>query len=430
MRTKRVLSLIIGITLVFSMYLSNYAKEAQGHCESGGNRLNAQNTILLVIDVQKVFIPGHPESIFGGVPGLDMKKKLENIKSLMKLASKNKMSTIVTFEKSNQDDGDMPEDLKLEIPKQNCDQFIKTYFDITKKPEILTAIKNTGAKNILICGAETDVCILQSVTGLVKNGYNVYVQSDAVYTSTTLNQPALNRMEMIGAKIVKTSDTVNAFENGHALSTEKQVRPLERNPDVNPSKLIYLVMNVDDGSLASLDDPKKEAKMARIRYLTQYADIFNIPTYFIYDDSIEFLKKELYIPSEVQFIKAVYSFKKTLNDLCTSLKKNDNQVALAGIDENDLVIDSALQLARRGLEVHLMEDAFFHAGGTDSKELFELYRKRVIPSSFKMIFYDHHETSALEEWPKEWADLYLYKIDITKEIGWVETLPFITDFPV
>ena len=51
-----------------------------------------------------------------------------------------------------------------------------------------------------MAGAETDVCILQSVLGLLREGYEVYLLEDCLFSSESAPEPAIARMRQAGAR--------------------------------------------------------------------------------------------------------------------------------------------------------------------------------------------------------------------------------------
>ncbi len=394
---------------------------------SGMEKLNSKNVSLVVIDVQNYFIPGYPGAISAAIPGQNEAKKLANVLSLIKTAKKNDMNTFVTFEGSDKDIMAMPDDIKRELPTNRFSQFIKGYFDITKKAEVSAALEKAGTKNIVVCGAETDVCVLQSVTGLIKKGYNVYLAEDAIYTSTTLNAPALKRMQMAGANIVKTAEVIRAIENSDKPATENKFEKMKDIPDIDVDKVAAVIVNYDDESLEKVSDPKKEQKKVRIKYLNHYAEVLEIPVYYLYDGSVEQIKRDMHLSLQVEFVKAENSYQKSIQELAASLKKKKiSQAVIGGIDEDKSVQSSAAILVKRGLEVHLMEDVYFENGGAeDGGELDNLYHSGVVPSSFKMFIYDAAEgiQSVLK---KRWQEMFRAKHD-KKEIVWVDELPFVKD---
>ncbi|GGB31762.1 hydrolase [Oceanisphaera marina] len=77
-----------------------------------------------------------------------------------------------------------------------------------------------GYPQIIVCGMETHVCVLQTVLELVKAGKEVFVVADAVGSRTEQNrQLGLERMRDAGAQIVSREMVI--FELMHQAGTEQ-----------------------------------------------------------------------------------------------------------------------------------------------------------------------------------------------------------------
>jgi len=388
---------------------------------------NPQNTSLIVIDVQKYFIPGFPGAISPAIPGQDEVGKLANVLSLIEAAKKLGLNMFVTYEAGKRGLDAMPDELHRELPEKNCREFIKQYFDLTRQPKLSRALEKSGTRNVVLCGAETDVCVLQSATGLLKKGYRVYLAEDAVFTSTTLNEPALKRMQMAGVRIVKTAEAIRAIENSGipvgAAGFEKRT-PL---PDIEAGRVAAVIINYDDKSLERAADPKKEQKKIRIGQLNHYAEVLEIPVYYLHAGRVDGLKKAMHLPPQVHFLEAAVSYPEPIKKLAVVLRgAKVSQVALGGIEENTIVEGAVSLLVESGLQVHVMEDVVLEDGGTAEEGAFDnLYRAGAVPCSFKMFIYDATEgIQAVIK--KRWREMFRAKL-AKKEILWVDELPFVRD---
>ena len=81
------------------------------------------------------------------------------------------------------------------------------------------AFADVGRRQIILCGTETHVCVLQTVMDLLTAGYQVFVVTDAVGSRTAENKHlGLNRMQQAGAVLV--SREMVAFEWLERAGTE------------------------------------------------------------------------------------------------------------------------------------------------------------------------------------------------------------------
>jgi len=70
---------------------------------------------------------------------------------------------------------------------------------------LLDALRDKKISQVLLCGIETHVCVLQSALDLMDQGVQVFVTADAVSSRTQQNhQLGLERMAEAGAVVVST----------------------------------------------------------------------------------------------------------------------------------------------------------------------------------------------------------------------------------
>jgi nicotinamidase-related amidase len=156
-------------------------------------RIDPAKVGVLVIDVQPSFIKYAFEN-----KGQQKESLLVRLEHLLKLADWMDLPTVATFEKPISFNGELPEELEKVFPSKG-QRFVKNYFGCMTEPDIADAIKQLPVKQIAVAGAETDVCILQSVLGLLQMGYQVFLLEDCLFTSEPQPAPALRRMYQAGA---------------------------------------------------------------------------------------------------------------------------------------------------------------------------------------------------------------------------------------
>jgi nicotinamidase-related amidase len=63
----------------------------------------------------------------------------------------------------------------------------KMTFNCCSEPAFLSEIKKPGRKKVIITGMETHICVLQTTTGLLRDGFIPHVVQDAVCSRTKEN---------------------------------------------------------------------------------------------------------------------------------------------------------------------------------------------------------------------------------------------------
>lgn len=81
----------------------------------------------------------------------------------------------------------------------------KTHFSALREPVFREVLNEYQAKQIVIMGMETHVCVMQTALDLLAEGYQVYVPVDAVGSRRPADKDAaLKRMESHGAELITT----------------------------------------------------------------------------------------------------------------------------------------------------------------------------------------------------------------------------------
>jgi nicotinamidase-related amidase len=87
----------------------------------------------------------------------------------------------------------------------------KTAFSAARSPEFMAALRAVDRTQLVICGMETHVCVLQSALDLVERGFAVHVAADAVGSRHHARRElGLARMRDAGCEIVDSE--MCAFE--------------------------------------------------------------------------------------------------------------------------------------------------------------------------------------------------------------------------
>ena len=96
----------------------------------------------------------------------------------------------------------------------------KNCFSATGCADFESKLRQSGRKQILVCGVETHVCVYQTASDLLRGGYEVTLIADALSSRTRENKlVALERMQRDGAKLSSTEMAL--FELMHVAGTEE-----------------------------------------------------------------------------------------------------------------------------------------------------------------------------------------------------------------
>lgn len=152
---------------------------------------NKENTLLLVIDLQEKLMPAIYESY----------KIIKNSACLLKVFEMYGIKKIATEQ--------YPKGLGQSVDeiKENLDDeyiFSKTSFDAITD-EVSSYLKENKITNVIITGAETHICVYQTVRRLLFEGYKVFVVEDAVSSfNKEQKNLGLKSMSDMGASLVNT----------------------------------------------------------------------------------------------------------------------------------------------------------------------------------------------------------------------------------
>jgi len=176
--------------------------------------MSAENSALLVVDVQ--------EKLLGAIP--EHERVVWNIRRLLDGAAVLGVRTAGTEQypaglgptapELAERLGPLPE--KLTFSGGGC-------------PEVFDALRRAGVSNLLVVGIETHVCVLQTVLDLLADGWRVFVAVDAVGSRHPLDcQTALGRMDSAGATLTTTETALFEWCQQAGTAQFKQISRLVR----------------------------------------------------------------------------------------------------------------------------------------------------------------------------------------------------------
>ena len=134
-------------------------------------RILSEQAACLVIDIQERL-----------VPVMDEKEALiKNCGILIQGLQALGIPILVTQQYTKGLGGTVP-DISSLIP--DFSYFEKRDFSCCGEPELMLHLNMTGANNIIVCGIESHICVLQTVLDLKENGFIPIVVTDAISSRT------------------------------------------------------------------------------------------------------------------------------------------------------------------------------------------------------------------------------------------------------
>ncbi|MFQ5844329.1 MAG: isochorismatase family protein [Planctomycetota bacterium] len=148
-----------------------------------------RDTAVLLVDAQTYFL----ERMHGAKEPV-----LARLERLLMLCDMLDLPVIATLEEPVETKGGLPERLQSAMPAgARC--FVKASFDSLADEPVRTALAGLGRRHVAVAGAETDVCVLQSVLALLATDYRVFLLEDCLFSSEADPRPTLERMVRAGA---------------------------------------------------------------------------------------------------------------------------------------------------------------------------------------------------------------------------------------
>ena len=178
-------------------------------------KLSAPHAALLLIDVQEKFMP----TLF------EKERLLKNCALLIEGAKILGLPIFVTEQYPEKLGATVPE-LSQRIP--HFSPFSKLAFSACV-PDLRKALDGKKIKQLLICGIESHVCVMQTVQDGISMGLEVFVVKDAVTSRTESNWLAgIARMERAGGESVTTEMALFEMLKEAGTETFKQIGKLVR----------------------------------------------------------------------------------------------------------------------------------------------------------------------------------------------------------
>ncbi|MBE0584462.1 MAG: hydrolase [Desulfofustis sp.] len=177
-------------------------------------RITKKETQALVIDIQERLFP-------------HMQNRLELLEKVPRLIEGLKILQIPVLVTEQYPKGLGRTVGEISSVTAGCDYFEKISFSCFDDENIKEAIQSTNNKNILICGIESHVCVLQTVIDSVANGFKPVVVEDCVSSRTANDKViAMARMQQEGALVTTLESLLLEIQRVAGTYDFKQIAKL------------------------------------------------------------------------------------------------------------------------------------------------------------------------------------------------------------
>jgi nicotinamidase-related amidase len=174
--------------------------------------LAAEDSILLVVDIQERLMP----SIAGA-------ERVAARAGVLLGAARILGVPVLASEQ-------YPRGLGRTVPDLRPDEVVeKIHFSCAAEPGFLERIQALHRRQVVLCGAEAHVCVLQTALGLRALGYDIYLAADATGSRDPENRAlALSRMMGGGVRVVSTEMVLFEWMGRAGTPVFKEILPLIR----------------------------------------------------------------------------------------------------------------------------------------------------------------------------------------------------------
>jgi nicotinamidase-related amidase len=167
--------------------------ESLPYTEVARRPLNADESMLVVIDIQEKLLP----------PIWENERLVRNSQLLIRLANVMSIPVLVTTQYAK---GLGPTVSAISDLLPDVEPMDKLEFGCFGNGAFCSNVSaKSGRNTLLLCGMETHICVMQTALGALNQGLNVHVAADAVGSRTELNwKLGLKRMRDAGAVMSST----------------------------------------------------------------------------------------------------------------------------------------------------------------------------------------------------------------------------------
>lgn len=185
------------------------------YAEIARRSLEAEQCALIVVDIQQKLLP----------PIWQKEQLVKNSQLLIRLAGILKIPAIVTTQYAKGLGSTVPEVTSLLPDNPPIDKLMFSCFGSDVFCSMLKRLPGPRT-NVLLCGMETHICVMQTALAALREGYVVHVASDAVSSRAEWNwRIGLDRMRAAGAVISSTEMMIYELLRSSGSPAFKELLP-------------------------------------------------------------------------------------------------------------------------------------------------------------------------------------------------------------
>lgn len=156
-----------------------------------------ESAVLVVVDMQEPFL----NAIF-------QRGRVEGQCGILIEAAKVMSVPVIATTQYSARMGGVVEPIASSLP-EGTECIDKMCFSCCKQPLFMDALKATGRTQVVLCGVETHICIMQTAMHLLEQDYEVAVVTDAVSSRAGANwQSGLFRLGSAGVELPVTESVL------------------------------------------------------------------------------------------------------------------------------------------------------------------------------------------------------------------------------
>ena len=153
-----------------------------------------EETLLLIVDIQ--------EKLIRNIKG--EKLLIFNIKKLIDTCNLLNVDIAIT----EQNPSKLGKTLDSIVDNKEYTKFEKMEFSCSKNKKFMNYLNKNNYKNIIVCGIESHICILQTAIELLEKGFNILIPRDAIGSRNQIdNDTAFMRLILSGS-VASTTESL------------------------------------------------------------------------------------------------------------------------------------------------------------------------------------------------------------------------------